>query len=53
MSRSALKLPASSSRNCYADGSHMEAILVAGHNPSMTEFVNNYLVGEAAPQASK
>ncbi|MFZ0315029.1 MAG: phosphohistidine phosphatase SixA [Candidatus Korobacteraceae bacterium] len=28
-----------------------DAILVVGHNPSMTEFVNQLLAGEAAPQA--
>jgi len=28
-----------------------DAILVAGHNPSMTEFVNRLLAGQAAPHA--
>jgi phosphohistidine phosphatase len=31
--------------------SRKEAILVVGHNPSMTEFVNKLLAGEAAPHA--
>jgi phosphohistidine phosphatase len=31
--------------------SRKDAILVVGHNPSMTEFVNRLLAGEAAPHA--
>ncbi len=38
-------------QNILGRYSNKDAILVVGHNPSMTEFLNKLLIGESAPEA--